>query len=48
MKSGEGSTMNNFIVCTDIIIVVKFRRLRWAEHVVRMEMVMGCGKNILS
>ena len=30
--SGEGSTMGNFIVCT-----VKFRRLRWAGHIARME-----------
>ena len=33
MRSGEGSTMRNFTVCT----VVKSRRLRWAGHVARME-----------
>ena len=40
MGSGEGSTMRNFIVCTVYLIrvrVIKSRRLRWAEHVARME-----------
>ena len=39
MGSGEGSTMRNFVVCTVhlIVRVIKSRRLRWAEHVARME-----------
>ena len=39
MGSGEGSTMKNFIVCTVhlIVRVIKSRRLRWADHVARME-----------
>ena len=36
MGSREGSTMRNFIVCT-VHLVIKSRRLRWAEHVARME-----------
>ena len=39
MGSGEGSTMRNFIVCTvhsNIVRVIKSRRLRWAGHVARM------------
>ena len=32
MGSGEGSTTRNFIVW-----VIKSRRLRWAEHIARME-----------
>ena len=41
MRSGEGSTMRNYIVCTVHLIyvvrVIKSRRLRWAGHVARME-----------
>ena len=38
MGSGEGSTMRNFIVCTvNIVTMIKYRRLRWAGHVARME-----------
>ena len=39
MGSGEGSTMRSFVVCTVhlIVRVIKSRRLRWAEHVSRME-----------
>ena len=40
MGSGDGSTMRNFIVCTvhlNIVRVNKSRRLRWAEHVARVE-----------
>ena len=33
MGSGEGFTMRIFIVCTDM----KYKRLRWAGHVARME-----------
>ena len=33
--SGEASTMRNFIVCTLHLIIS--RRLRWADHVARME-----------
>ena len=42
MGSGEGFTMRNFIVCsvsTNIVRVIKSRRLRWAGHVARMEEV---------
>ena len=38
--SGEGFTMRNFIVCTvasNIVRVIKSRRLRWAGDVARME-----------
>ena len=47
MGSGEGSTMRNFIVCTVHLIVrmIKSRRLRWADHVARMEE--GTGKRPL-
>ena len=40
MGSGEGSTMRNFIVCTgstNIVRVIKTRRLSWAGHIGRME-----------
>ena len=38
MGSGEDSTMRNFIDCTiNIVRVIKYRRLRWAGHVARME-----------
>ena len=41
MGTGEGFTMRNFIVCTvhlNIVVrVMKFRRLRFAGHVARME-----------
>ena len=38
MGSGEGSTMRNLIVCSpNIVRMIKSRRLRWAEHVARME-----------
>ena len=39
MVREEGSIIRNFIVCTVHIIlrVIKFRRLRWAGHVARME-----------
>jgi hypothetical protein len=40
MGSGEGFTMRNFIVCTAPLIpvrVTKCRKLRWAEHMVRMK-----------
>ena len=34
----EGSIMRKFIVCTvHLIEVIKSRRLRWAEHVERVE-----------
>jgi hypothetical protein len=36
MESGEGFSVKNFIVCTVylfIIWMIKFIRLRWAEHV---------------
>jgi hypothetical protein len=36
MESGEGSTMRNFIIC-NIVSVIKYRRLRWAGHVGRMD-----------
>ena len=38
MGSGEGFTTRNFIVCTvHLVRVIKYRRLRWAGHVARME-----------
>ena len=39
MGRGEGSTMRNFIVCTNhlIVRVIKSRSLRLAGHVARME-----------
>ena len=38
VESGEGSTMRNFIVCSsNIVRVIKSRKLRWAGHVTRME-----------
>ena len=39
MGSGEGSTMRKFSLCRspNIIRVIKYRRLRWAGHVARME-----------
>ena len=39
MRTGEGSTMRNFIVCTVhlIVRVIKSRKLRWAGNVARME-----------
>ena len=40
MESEKGSTMRNFIACTDhlnIVRVTKSRKLRWAGHVARME-----------
>ena len=40
MVSGEDSTMSNFIACTVHLLIVrvaKSRRLRWADHVARME-----------
>ena len=40
MGSGEGFTMRNFIVCTvpsNIVRVIKSRRLRWTGLVARME-----------
>ena len=39
MGSGKGSTMRNYIVfrSTNIVRVIKSRRLRWAGHVPRME-----------
>ena len=37
MRSGEGSTMTNFVVSPNIVRVIKSRRLRWAGHVVSME-----------
>ena len=35
MKSGEGSTMRNFIVCTvhTIVKLIKYSRLRWVGNV---------------
>ena len=45
MGSGEGATMRNFIVCIlHLIKVIKFRRLRWAGHVARMEKGMNAFK----
>ena len=41
MGSAEGLAMRNFIVCTVHLIyllsVIKSRRLRWSDHVARME-----------
>ena len=40
MRSGEGFTMRNFIVCTvapSIVRVIKSRILKWADNVARME-----------
>ena len=41
MGSGEGSTMRNVIVftvhLTNIVRIIKSRRLRWTGHVARME-----------
>ena len=41
MGRAESSTIRNFIVCTvhlrNIVRVIKYRRLRWAGHVARME-----------
>ena len=40
MGSREGSTIRNSMVCTvhlNIVRVIKSRRLRWVEHVARME-----------
>ena len=37
MGSREGFTMRNFIDCTRIVRVIKSRRLRWVDHVARME-----------
>ena len=40
MGSGEGSTMRNFIhyiVYLIIVSVIKYRKLREAEHVIRIE-----------
>ena len=38
---GEDFTMRNFKVCTvsntSIVRVIKYRRLKWADHVVRIE-----------
>jgi hypothetical protein len=45
MKSGETSTKNNSIYCSpNIIKVTKFRILKWAGHVARMEE----GRGVLS
>ena len=47
MRSGEGSTIRNFIVYTDhpirIVKLINFRRLRWAGNVARMKEG-RCGK----
>ena len=40
MGSGDGSTTGSYIVLYrlhNIVRVIKSRRLRWAEHVARME-----------
>ena len=38
MGSREGSTMRNFMYCSpNTVKVIKSRRLRWAEHVAKME-----------
>ena len=40
MRSGEGSTMMKFIVCTFHLLfvrMIKSRRMRWAGLVARME-----------
>ena len=40
MGSGKGSTMRNFIIfcrSPNIVTVIKSRGLRWAGHVVRLE-----------
>jgi hypothetical protein len=37
MGSGEGFTMRNFIAWKYIVRVIMSRRLRWVDHVARME-----------
>ena len=37
MRSGELSSMRNFIVSLNVVRVIKSRRLRWARHVARMD-----------
>ena len=38
MEIGEGLTMRNVKVCTvHLVRMIKSRRLRWADHVARME-----------
>jgi hypothetical protein len=38
VRTGEGSTMRNFIICfIHLIRLNESRRLSWASHVVRME-----------
>ena len=52
MKSGEGSTMRNFIVCTAylntlVVRVIKSIILRWAGHIARMEEVRSAFKKLI-
>ena len=37
MGSGEGSTMTKFIVLYHAPNIIKYRRLRWAGHIDRIE-----------
>ena len=48
MGSGEDSTMRNFIISnsSNIVRVNKYRRLRWAGHVARMEEGKSSFKNL--
>ena len=47
MGSGEGSTTRNFIKCTvsrNTVRLIIFRRLKWLDHVARMDEERGAFK----